>query len=208
MRNNFLIRILSILILSPIFIFCIFKGGLIFNFFLFILLLIFIFEISRLRLIYTKVFLIIIFLCFLYSIYNIRKLSNGLEILFLLTFISWLSDIGGYIFGKLIGGKKINIISPNKTISGYCGSIMLAQLNLIYIEHFKINFFQNLYLNIIFLFCCTLFVIFGDLMFSYFKRLNKIKDYSNIIPGHGGLLDRLDGFIILVIIFNVGYYIV
>jgi phosphatidate cytidylyltransferase len=119
-----------------------------------------------------------------------------------------LSDIGGYVFGKLIGGKKINFISPNKTISGYFGSIFLAQLNLLYISYFDVRLFDNMNTNILFLFFCTLIVIFGDLLFSYIKRLNKIKDFSNFIPGHGGVLDRLDGFILLVIAFNTVNYLI
>tara|TARA_Y200000002_G_scaffold103903_1_gene84607 strand:+ start:2579 stop:2938 length:360 start_codon:yes stop_codon:yes gene_type:complete len=119
-----------------------------------------------------------------------------------------LSDIGGYVFGKLIGGKKINFISPNKTISGYFGSILLAQLNLICISYFEIKLFENINMNILFLSLCTLTVIFGDLFFSYIKRLNKIKDFSNFIPGHGGVLDRLDGFILLIIVFNIVNYLI
>ena len=161
------------------------------------------FEISKLKKVYTKILLSFLLLTFLYSFYNLRYITDGTKIIFLITFITWLSDIGGYLFGKLIGGKKINFISPNKTISGYCGSLILVQLNLIYIYYFKINLFNALYANILFLFFCTLIVIFGDLFFSYFKRLNNIKDYSNLIPGHGGLLDRLDGFIFLIIISNI-----
>ena len=208
MKNNFLKRILSILFLAPIFIFCILQGGLLFNLLMFFLLMIFIYEISKLKLAYTKILLFFIFLLFMYSFNNLRYMADGIKIVFLVTFITWLSDIGGYLFGKLIGGKKINLISPNKTISGYFGSIIMVQLNLIYIYYIEINLFKSLYINILFLFLSTLIVIFGDLFFSYFKRLNKIKDYSNLIPGHGGLLDRLDGFIFLVIIFNTFYFII
>ena len=208
MKNNFLKRILSTLSLAPIFIFCILQGGLLFNLLMFFLLMIFIYEISKLKLAYTKILLFFIFLLFMYSFNNLRYMADGIKIVFLVTFITWLSDIGGYLFGKLIGGKKINLISPNKTISGYFGSIIMVQLNLIYIYYIEINLFKSLYINILFLFLSTLIVIFGDLFFSYFKRLNKIKDYSNLIPGHGGLLDRLDGFIFLVIIFNTFYFII
>ena len=208
MISNFLKRILSIFVLAPIFIFCIFKGGLVFNLFLLFLLIICTFEIIKIKILFLKFFLVIFFIIFLYSFYNIRNLSSGLEIVFLLTFIAWLSDIGGYVFGKLIGGKKINFISPNKTISGYFGSILLAQLNLIFISCFEIKLFDNINMNILFLFLCTLTVIFGDLFFSYIKRLNKIKDFSNFIPGHGGVLDRLDGFILLIIVFNIVNYLI
>ena len=208
MTSNFLQRILSIFVLAPIFIFCIFKGGLAFNLFLLFLLIICTFEIIKIKILFLKFFLVIFFIIFLYSFYNIRNLSSGLEIVFLLTFIAWLSDIGGYVFGKLIGGKKINFISPNKTISGYFGSILLAQLNLIFISCFEIKLFENINMNILFLFLCTLTVIFGDLFFSYIKRLNKIKDFSNFIPGHDGVLDRLDGFILLIIVFNIVNYLI
>ncbi len=208
MISNFLKRILSIFVLAPIFIFCIFKGGLVFNLFLLFLLIICTFEIIKIKILLLKFFLVIFFIIFLYSFYNIRNLPNGLEIVFLLTFITWLSDIGGYVFGKLIGGKKINFISPNKTISGYFGSILLAQLNLICISYFEIKLFENINMNILFLSLCTLTVIFGDLFFSYIKRLNKIKDFSNFIPGHGGVLDRLDGFILLIIVFNIVNYLI
>ncbi len=201
MKNNFLKRVISIFILAPIFIFFIFKGGLFFNFLLFCLFMFFVYEIFKLNIRFTKLLCILIISIFLYSFHNLRKITDGMEIIFLAIFITWLSDIGGYVFGKLIGGKKINFISPNKTISGFCGSIILVQLNLFYIEYLEKNLFKSLYINISFLFFCTLIVIFGDLFFSYIKRLNKIKDYSKLIPGHGGLLDRLDGFIFLIITF-------
>ena len=208
MKNNFLKRILSILFLAPIFIFCILQGGLLFNLLMFFLFIIFIFEISKLKILYTKILLFFIFLLFMYSFYNLRYITDGTKIVLFVTLITWLSDIGGYLFGKLIGGKKINFISPNKTISGYCGSVIMVQLNLFYIYYLEIDLFKSLYANILFLFLSTLIVISGDLFFSYYKRLNKIKDYSNLIPGHGGLLDRLDGFIFLVIIFNTLYFII
>ena len=208
MKNNFFKRVLSIFFLAPIYIFCVYKGGLPLNLLIFLFFAIFIFEISKLKIVYTKILLFLIFLLFMYSFYNLRYINNGTKIIFLVTFVTWLSDIGGYLFGKLIGGKKINFISPNKTISGYFGSIILVQFNLFYIYYLEVDLFKSLYVNILFLFFCALTVIFGDLFFSYFKRLNKLKDYSNLIPGHGGLLDRLDGFIFLVIMFNIIYFII
>lgn len=201
MKNNFVQRIISIFFITPIFIFCLIKGGLYFNILIFFLFVICSYEILKLNLIHTKIILLSILFLFLFSFYNLRNFDEGLKIIFLLTFITWSSDIGGYVFGKLIGGKKINLISPNKTLSGFIGSILLVQINLVYIDYFKINLFDEIYVNIFFLILGAIIVIIGDLMFSYFKRLNKIKDYSNLIPGHGGILDRLDGFIILIIIF-------
>ena len=128
MKSNFFIRIISTLFLAPIFIFCILKGGLHLNLLIFFFFTICIFEISKLKIIYTKILLFLIFLLFMYSFYNLRYVNDGSKIVFLVIFITWLSDIGGYLFGKLIGGKKINFISPNKTISGYCGSIIWFSL--------------------------------------------------------------------------------
>ncbi len=178
-----------------------------FNFLIFFIFAISFYEILKLQLLNSKLIITSILFIFLYSFYNIRNQDYGLEIIFLLTFITWCSDTGGYISGKLFGGRKINFISPNKTISGFFGSIILVQLNLFYIQYFEINLFPKLYYNILFLFFCTLIVVLGDLLFSYFKRLNKIKDYSNFMPGHGGILDRLDGYILLIIVFNIIYYI-
>jgi len=108
------------------------------------------------------------------------------------------SDIGGYVFGKIFGGKKLTKISPNKTISGSIGSFILS-----YIGFFLIYFYFN---NLLFVRLSfeTLFFIpliisticqSGDLFISYYKRKAKIKNTGNIIPGHGGLLDRIDGSI-------------
>ena len=108
------------------------------------------------------------------------------------------SDVGGYVFGKTFGGKKLTKISPNKTVSGSIGSFILS-----YIGFFVIYFYFN---NIFFvkleteaLFFIPFFISsicqLGDLFISYYKRKAKIKDTGNIIPGHGGLLDRIDGTI-------------
>ena len=114
--------------------------------------------------------------------------------------LSWLSDIGGYVFGKLIGGKKIKIISPNKTYSGFVGSFLFVQSFGFYTKSFlNISFINEAFLNFYFLLICTLVVISGDMLFSYFKRICHIKDFSNFLPGHGGLLDRIDGLILLTI---------
>tara|TARA_B100001057_G_scaffold392035_1_gene400474 strand:- start:762 stop:1418 length:657 start_codon:yes stop_codon:yes gene_type:complete len=108
------------------------------------------------------------------------------------------SDIGGYVFGKTFGGKKLTKISPKKTISGSLGSFVLS-----YIGFFLIYFYFNdllfvrmdseilFFVPIIVSLICQL----GDLFISYYKRKAKIKNTGNLIPGHGGLLDRIDGLI-------------
>lgn len=108
------------------------------------------------------------------------------------------SDIGGYVFGKTFGGKKLTKISPNKTVSGSIGSFTFSYIGffLIYFYFndllfvrldFEILFFIPLIISLI----CQL----GDLFISYYKRKAKIKNTGNLIPGHGGLLDRIDGSI-------------
>ena len=117
--------------------------------------------------------------------------------------ISISTDIGGYVFGKIIKGPKLTMISPNKTYSGSVGGLILTVLILIiYSINFssEINFFYNLYSNnfIYFFFIiisASLLSQIGDLMISFLKRKAKIKNTGNIIPGHGGILDRMDGMI-------------
>ena len=114
-------------------------------------------------------------------------------ILFSIIVICVASDIGGYIAGKIFKGPKLTSISPNKTFSGSIGSFLLASC----VSYFSLNFlFNNLFLeNIIIGIIISFFVQTGDLLFSYLKRKSKIKDTGQILPGHGGLLDRIDGII-------------
>jgi phosphatidate cytidylyltransferase len=146
------------------------------------------------------IFGLIILLIFLISILRIYNLSEfNLKFLWLIL-ITWLTDIGGYIFGKLIGGPKLIKISPNKTWSGLVGSIILSQLALL-IFFLDANYKFSI---------STLFAQFilsiagqaGDIMMSYVKRINNKKDTSNFISGHGGFLDRVDGLIWIVIFGN------
>jgi phosphatidate cytidylyltransferase len=112
--------------------------------------------------------------------------------------ICFFSDIGGYIFGKVIGGKKLTKISPNKTISGSIGSFVFGLIPIILftkLDHLEIEL--DLY-GIIFSLLISLVSQFGDLFISYLKRKAKIKDTGKILPGHGGILDRVDGIIIAI----------
>ena len=120
---------------------------------------------------------------------------NGDKILFLaLLFVCIFSDIGGYVFGKTFGGKKLTKISPNKTISGSIGSFLFSLIPFIFYVVYFTNSnldLKSILIPILFSFICQ----FGDLFISYFKRKAKVKDTSKLIPGHGGLLDRIDGII-------------
>ena len=107
-------------------------------------------------------------------------------------FVSILSDIGGYIIGNIFKGKKLTKISPNKTISGAIGALIFSIL-IIPI------FYNYLGIDINLLFWVTIIISIisqlGDLFISFLKRLAKVKDTGNILPGHGGVLDRVDGIL-------------
>ena len=172
------------------------------NFLIFIVFIFCVYEWNKIFIkknyIYLLGFLILlVFLISLLKIYNAE--SYNLKFLWLVL-IAWLTDIGGYIFGKLFGGPKLIKISPNKTWSGVIGSIILSQFAcLIFFldNNYKINF------NIFFYqFLLSITGQIGDILMSYIKRLNGKKDTSNFIPGHGGFLDRVDGLIWIFILGN------
>ena len=137
------------------------------------------------------------FLISLIRIYNIEDYNLKFLWLILLT---WLTDIGGYIFGKLFGGPKLIKISPNKTWAGAVGSIILSQFAFL-IFFLDVNYKFNFYILFSQLFLSIIGQI-GDILMSYIKRKNNKKDTSNFIPGHGGFLDRVDGLIWIIIFGN------
>ena len=142
--------------------------------------------------------ILLIFLISLIRIYNFNDFN--LKFLWLIL-ITWLTDIGGYIFGKLFGGAKLIKISPNKTWSGAIGSIILSQFAVL-IFLLDVNYQFNIYIIFAQLFLSIIGQI-GDILMSYIKRKNNKKDTSNFIPGHGGFLDRVDGLIWVIIFGNI-----
>jgi phosphatidate cytidylyltransferase len=142
--------------------------------------------------------ILFIFLISLIRIYNLE--DYNLNFLWLIS-IAWLTDIGGYIFGKLFGGPKLTKISPNKTWAGAIGSIILSQLAFI-IFFLDINYKFN-FVIIFSQLCLSIIGQIGDILMSYIKRKNNKKDTSNFIPGHGGFLDRVDGLIWIIIFGNI-----
>ena len=122
------------------------------------------------------------------------EFDNKQNVFLFILSICIFTDIGGYIFGKIFKGKKLTSISPNKTYAGMIGSficsLIICMLFIIYF-HFSINL-------IIFTFLISLVSQSGDLFVSYLKRKANIKDTGKFLPGHGGLLDRLDGIIFAV----------
>ena len=199
MNNELFKRILSSLVLLPLAIFIIVKGSFIFNFFLILCFFISIIEWHKMtknkKYNFFGIFFIILSF---YSIYEIRNMFVNNNFIFLLITLTCVAtDIGGFLFGKLIKGPKLTRISPNKTYSGMIGSFIMSVIIIyLFLENsnfiFKYNF--NLQIFIFTIFVSTVSQL-GDIIISYFKRVSKIKDTGNIIPGHGGLLDRIDGMI-------------
>tara|TARA_B100001027_G_scaffold215337_1_gene189100 strand:+ start:619 stop:1266 length:648 start_codon:yes stop_codon:yes gene_type:complete len=140
--------------------------------------------------------LIFIFYVFLFSslliyFFNFFQLKI---LIFIILFGCISSDIGGYIVGNILKGPKLTKISPKKTIAGALGSILLTNLST-FILFFYLTGVSNL--NIILIATITsISCQLGDLMFSFLKRKAKIKDTGNFFPGHGGVLDRLDGILL------------
>jgi len=154
---------------------------------------------------YFLQFIILIYLTFLVSIiFNVLTLETIENKIFLLMIISIciFSDIGGYIFGKILGGKKLTKISPNKTISGAYGSYILSLLFICFIFNNYFNFKELILFTIVISTISQL----GDLSISYLKRKAKIKDTGNFLPGHGGLLDRFDGLIFAIPLGQIIFY--
>ena len=128
--------------------------------------------------------------------------ENNKSILFFILLICISTDIGGFVFGKIIGGKKLTSISPNKTISGLIGSFVFA-LIFGYISYYFQNNLINIKLNILlYIFLISSVSQIGDLCISYLKRMAKLKDTGSVLPGHGGILDRVDG-ILLALPFSI-----
>ncbi len=198
MNQELIKRILSSIVLIPLALFFIIKGSFLFIFFISLCFCTIAYEWHMMR--KKKSFYLLGFLFLIFSFVTIYKLrfdnySIGKDYIWILiiTIICVGTDVGGYIFGKLFKGPKLTKLSPNKTYAGMIGGYFLSLIALfISFQYF------NLKLSIEWLFFTLLLSSvsqLGDIIISYFKRLSKIKDTGKIIPGHGGLLDRVDGMI-------------
>ncbi len=138
-------------------------------------------------------FIIFIFL-FCFYFLSLSMIFQFKLILFILLFGCIASDIGGYVFGKTIKGPKLTKISPKKTISGAFGSIIFCIIIISFLFFYFTGLFsfKILFSGLVTSISCQL----GDLFFSFLKRKVKIKDTGNFFPGHGGVLDRLDGIFV------------
>ena len=205
-KNELLKRILSSLVIIPIVLFFIIKGSFFFIFFLIVFFLITSIEWFQMNnnIIYKYSGSFFLLISSLSAFFIRGDTKEELNFFLIILLICVLTDLGGYIFGKIFKGPKLIKISPNKTYSGMIGayilSITVAFIFLSSENYELINKFNKLNVIKIFL---LIFVIssvnqFGDLIISYFKRQSKIKNTGKIIPGHGGLLDRVDGIIFVM----------
>jgi phosphatidate cytidylyltransferase len=148
------------------------------------------FFFNGISLIYLTFFSVIIFS-------GITQDNFKINILYLFI-ICICSDVGGLLFGKIFKGKKLTKISPNKTVSGSIGSFILSicfvPIFIFVLDNELANIMNLIFVAIIVSFICQ----FGDLFFSFLKRKAKVKDTGDILPGHGGLLDRIDGMLFAI----------
>ena len=203
--NNLQKRIITSIVIFPLSIFFVFKGG---YFLLSFLLLAFFVANYELFSVFkdktTILFLDLILILSLFSIYHLRD-ENSVSFKLLVWFIilTVCSDIGGYSFGKLFKWKKLTKISPKKTLSGVLGSFLFSLSSVFIMEitiqsNSIIKWLEPKYFFIAIILSLTAQA--GDLTISYFKRLEKIKDTGKILPGHGGIFDRIDSLMFVIIL--------
>ena len=198
-KNELTKRVFSSLILIPVVLFVIIEGSILFNLFITICFIITAYEwlqMSKLNI--QKIFGLFFIIISFYTIYKIRNdFDQDYFYILLITIICISTDTGGYIFGKLFKGPKLTKLSPNKTYAGVIGSFLFSIIiSILFFELMsKIHNYIFTEEKIIFVLVVSLVSQMGDIIISYFKRLFKVKDTGNIIPGHGGILDRIDGMI-------------
>ena len=197
--TNFRKRILTSLIAFPLSIFFVVKGGYFLAFFLIFILFAGMHELfSVFKKIKSILLLSSILILSLFSIYYLSERADLL--LYFVIGVTVSSDIGGYVFGKIFKWKKLTKISPKKTISGVFGSYFFSIIFLFIWSEFYSSASQvNIKTFLITIIFSTVSQI-GDLIISYFKRQDKIKDTGKILPGHGGIFDRIDGLMFVVIL--------
>ena len=212
MNKNLSRRILTSIFLLIIFLFCLFTQKILWTFLLITAAILSFFEFNNLvkkkfKKNQNNILLFNIFSFFYLSLfvlvgYNLYS-SPPLDLLLILL-ICIFSDTGGYIIGKLVGGRKLTSISPNKTVSGSIGSFLFSIVPVfVYLAIFNqtenlIFYKKNLSILIVTCLFLSLICQLGDLFISYFKRQANVKDTGSLLPGHGGLLDRIDGIIFVL----------
>ena len=197
-------RVFSSFILIPIVFYVIVKGSIFFTSFISICLLITLYEWHMMskKMSYYIAGIVFILISF-YSVFLLRNydhytniLDPGLTFFLIVTLICIFTDLGGYIFGKIFKGPKLTKISPNKTYAGMFGGFFLSIISInLFVNYTSLNLY---FTNQLFIFVILVSAIsqIGDILISFFKRKSKIKNTGKIIPGHGGLLDRIDGMLL------------
>ena len=204
--SNLVKRILSSIVLIPLAFYFILQGSYMLMFFTFICFVIACYEWHMMT--KNKPYKTYGFIFLIISFYTFYDLSVDVVGFFFVLIICVSTDIGGYVFGKIFNGPKLTKISPNKTYAGALGGYFLSLISLIIITSYIDYSFLTIQFFITFILISTVSQI-GDITVSYFKRKSKIKNTGKIIPGHGGLLDRIDGMIfafpIYYLIDSTGY---
>jgi len=206
-------RILTSIFILPISIFFIIEGG---YFLLFFLLTVFFIANYELFSVFNKkITILFLDLILILSLFSIYYLADDSEISFYL--LLWIiilvvcSDVGGYVFGKIFKWKKLTKISPKKTLSGVLGSFIFSLISVLIANAVLPD--MVIFLDPKFFFLAIIFSLVaqsGDLTISYFKRLEKIKDSGKVLPGHGGIFDRVDGlmFVVILLFFLIKFNII
>jgi phosphatidate cytidylyltransferase len=195
MNKKLIKRILSSIILIPIALFFIIKGSYLFSFFISVCFFVIAYEwyMMSKKKHYSIFGFIFLFISF-YTTYKLRIYLDEYWFLLFVTITCVSTDIGGYVFGKIFRGPKLTKLSPNKTYAGMIGGYFLSIISTIIFTNFSLG--EELPIKwFFFVILVSTVSQMGDIIVSYFKRLSKIKDTGKIIPGHGGLLDRVDGMI-------------
>ena len=195
MSKELVKRILSSIILLPLVFYFLTSGSFLLILFIVLCFIITFYEWNKMS--KNKFYKIFGFIFLLFSFYTFYYLSIELFLLIYVILICISTDIGGYIFGKIFKGPKLTTISPNKTYAGMIGGYLLSLICLIVITNFIDYSIKTFQLILITILLSTVSQV-GDIIVSYFKRQANIKNTSNLIPGHGGLLDRIDGMIFAV----------
>ena len=198
MNRELLKRIISSIILLPLAFYFLIAGSFFSIFFIIICFVVSCYEWNKMNKNYFNKILGFIFL--LFAFYAFYHLSFDLFLLIFVILICISTDIGGYIFGKFFKGPKITKISPNKTYAGMFGGFILAIIStnqfLVNLNFLGLgNYWEMSSRLFIVVILISLVSQVGDIFISFFKRRSKIKNTGKIIPGHGGLLDRIDGMI-------------
>jgi phosphatidate cytidylyltransferase len=150
---------------------------------------------KSIKLITNLLFIFYIFsFCSIFLIFSSFYSPQLKFLIFVIILTCVASDIGGFVFGKIFKGVKLTKISPNKTVSGSIGSLIFSVIFIATIDNYIFKVFDNDILIVGFI--TSIASQLGDLFFSYLKRKSSIKDTGSFLPGHGGILDRIDGILL------------